>query len=107
MDPILTDNPEIVDKIRIESPVGGSDHCVILFCVLQNYKKTLSNICCDLCPKKLRKSFPKSKFLRERKILMRKRTKLRKKNQTIRVKNSLLNIEELLLKSHEKEHNYV
>ena len=56
--------------------------------------------------KKLRRSFPKSKFLRERKILISKKTKLRKKNQTIRVKNSLLNIEELLLKSHEKEHIY-
>ena len=35
-----------------------------------------ATICFDLCPEKKRKSFPKSKYLRERKILMRGKTML-------------------------------
>ena len=49
----------------------GAEKC---FLKLQRYLQQY--LCVDLCPEKKRRSFPKSKFLRERKILMRRRTKL-------------------------------
>ena len=65
--------------------------------------EVFSNTRSDSCKLKRRKTQPKSKFTRKRKILMRRRTKLRKKPTSQKIVDMLVDIESFLLKSYNKE----
>ena len=65
--------------------------------------EVFSNTRSDSCKLKRRKTQPKSKSTRKRKILMRRRTKLRTKPTSQKIVDMLVDIESLLLKSYNKE----